>query len=382
MKSFTLKKQLKKAICVCLSAFTLIGIACTVNVPVQDTAVIANAASNLKLDKSVVSIGKNESIKLNANQNVKWRTSSSKILTVTNSGKVTAKDKGIAWITATNVYGQEVSCRFNIKNAPSKVSMSQSVLSLGVGESYSLNAIIPDNSACASRTFRTSNSNLVKMTRTNWQGQFKALKTGTAWVTVRTYNGKEASCRINVKKAPSSVRLNKSSLTLKVGQTGSLNSILSSDSASSKRTFRTSNKNIVSMTKTNWSGQFKAVKTGTAWVTVRTYNGKEASCKVNVVSNASSSPSKTTGKSASPSQSTGKTVNQSSSTIGKSTSKTSVPANQSQGMYYILNTNTLCYHKDAGCRAAKRINPENKATVISTPEKLMAEGYTPCGICS
>ena len=103
MKSFTLKKQLKKAICVCLSAFTLIGIACTVNVPVQDTAVIANAASNLKLDKSVVSIGKNESIKLNANQNVKWRTSSSKILTVTNSGKVTAKDKGIAWITATNV---------------------------------------------------------------------------------------------------------------------------------------------------------------------------------------------------------------------------------------------------------------------------------------
>ena len=34
------------------------------------------------------------------------------------------------------------------------------------------------------------------------------------------------------------------------------------------------------MTKTNWTGDFTAVAPGTAYVTVRTYNGKEASCKV------------------------------------------------------------------------------------------------------
>ena len=34
------------------------------------------------------------------------------------------------------------------------------------------------------------------------------------------------------------------------------------------------------MTKTNWTGEFQAVGNGTAWITGRTYNGKEASCKI------------------------------------------------------------------------------------------------------
>ena len=121
------------------------------------------------------------------------------------------------------------------------------------------------------------------MTRTYWQGEFVAQKPGVAYVTVRLYNGKESTCKVTVKKAPASVNLNKTSMTLKVGQSASLSAVIPSDAGCATRTFRTSNSSVVKMTKTNWTGQFKAMKKGTAYVTVRTYNGKEKSCKVTVV---------------------------------------------------------------------------------------------------
>ena len=69
-----------------------------------------------------------------------------------------------------------------------------------VGQTATLSAVVPDGTGCATRTFRTSNSSVVKMTKTNWTGSFKALKKGVAYVTVRTYNGKESSCKITVIK--------------------------------------------------------------------------------------------------------------------------------------------------------------------------------------
>ena len=253
---------------------------------------VYGSPTSLSLSSSQMSLGLNETTKLTAkvgpqyakDKSVKWRTSNSNVLTVDQKGNVKATGKGTAWITARTVNSIEKSCKITVKNAPSSVKLPNAVLTLGVGETYKLGAIIPDGSASASRTFRTSNSSVVKMTKTNWEGQFKAMKTGTAYVTVRLYNGKEASCKVTVKKAPASVNLNKTNITMKVGQTGSLSAVISpSDAGCATRTFRTSNSGIVKMTKTNWTGQFKAMKKGVAWVTVRTYNGKEKSCKITVV---------------------------------------------------------------------------------------------------
>ena len=120
------------------------------------------------------------------------------------------------------------------------------------------------------------------MTRTDWQGDFVGVKPGTAYVTVKTYNGKESTCKVTVRSAPSSVTISKKAMTLKVGQTASLSCSVPSGSGCASRTFRTSNSSVVKMTKTNWTGSFKAVKPGVAYVTVRTYNGKESSCKITV----------------------------------------------------------------------------------------------------
>ena len=256
------------------------------NIPFKEIA----AASSVNLSSTAMSLGKGETFKLNAtvspsnavDKTVTWRTSDSKILTVDRNGSGKAVGTGTAWITARTVNGKEKSCKITVKKAPDKITLTKGVLTLGVGEKYTLGSSVNDGAASSQRTYRTSNSSIVKMTRTSWVGDFVAQKPGVAYVTVKSYNGKESTCKVTVKAAPTKVTLNKTSLTLKVGQSASLSANVG-NSGCATRTFRTSNSSVVKMTKTNWTGEFKAVKKGVAYITVRTYNGKEASCKVTVV---------------------------------------------------------------------------------------------------
>ena len=246
----------------------------------------------MKISNSQLTLGKGETTKLSANiapknilgKTVSWRTSDSKILTVDKNGNVKAIGTGTAWITAYIPGNSEfsASCKITVKNAPSKITLTKGILTIGVGEKYTLGASVNNGAAAAKRTYRTSNSSVVKMTRTDWNGVFVGQKPGIAYVTVKTYNGKESTCKVTVKAAPSSVTISKKNLTMKVGQTATLSCSVPSNAGCATRTFRTSNASVVKMTKTNWTGSFKAMKPGVAYVTVKTYNGKESTCKVTV----------------------------------------------------------------------------------------------------
>ncbi len=247
--------------------------------------------NDIKLSKTALTLGKDETVRLSAsvspsqaiNKTVSWRTSDSKILRVDSSGNVKAVGTGTAWITARSSNGIEKSCRITVKNAPEKITLTKGIVTIGVGEKFTVGSGVDNGAACSKRTYRTSNSSIVKMTRTDWVGDFVGVKPGVAYVTVKTYNGKESTCKVTVKAAPKWVKLNKTAVTLKVGQTASLSAIIPDGSGCAARTFSSSNGNIVKMTRTNWTGSFKAVQKGTANVTVRTYNGKTASCKVTVI---------------------------------------------------------------------------------------------------
>ena len=268
-----------------ISAMVILGGVAVCDLPVTaDNAAIAYAASTnqLTISKSVLSLGKGESFRLTANKSVKWRTSAPKIVTVDSKGNVKAVGIGTARVTGKATDGTEKSCKITVKKAPSKITLSKGIVTIGVGEKFSVTSSIPNGTACAKRTYRTSNSSVVKMTRTNWQGDFVGVKPGVAYVTVRSYNGKESTCKVTVKKAPTWVSISKKTLTMTVGDTATLSAGIASNAGCAKRTYRTSNSSIVKMTKTSWTGSFKAVKPGTAYVTVRTYNGKEASCKITV----------------------------------------------------------------------------------------------------
>ena len=258
----------------------LLGTAYVSSGIVQDAALKVNSAVTLILYYYQLSLGKGEIFKLKANKTVKWSSSSSRILSVDKNGNVLAVSAGTATITAADSSNVRRSCKITVRNAPRSVSLSQNTLSLGKGESVSLSAVLPSGTASAARTYRSSNNAVVKMTKTNWTAGFTAVNEGTARVYVKLYNGREACCTVRVRKAPDSVKLSRGLMYLKTGQSASLSMIIPDGTGCASRTFRSSNSSVVKMTKTHWTGDFTAVKEGVAYVTGRTYNGRECACKI------------------------------------------------------------------------------------------------------
>ena len=81
--------------------------------------------------------------------------------------------------------------------AETQLTISKGVLSLGKGESFKL-------TANKSVKWRTSAPKLVTV---DSKGNVKAVGIGTAWVTGKATEGKEKSCKITVKNAPSKITL-------------------------------------------------------------------------------------------------------------------------------------------------------------------------------
>ncbi len=230
-----------------------------------------------RLAKSSMSMGIGDNYKIEAPMNdLIWKSSNSKIVTVSN-GKLRAVGIGSAVITASTKSGQTAKCEVTVKGVASSVSLNKTDLVLGVGEDYKLTAILPANTASASVTFRTSDSSIVSMQKTDGEGVFTALKPGTAWVSVKLCNGKQASCKVIVRYAPNSVSFSKSSYNMHLGQSINPEVVIPSDSAAQNRTFASSNTSVASVSS---DGTIKAVGYGSAVITVKLYNGKTASCKV------------------------------------------------------------------------------------------------------
>ena len=108
-------------------------------------------------------------------------------------------------------------------------------------------------------------------------GQVKALRTGMVTITVQTSNDKTASCKINVKKPPTKIELNRNTIVLGVNERCKLETILEQDTIQGKITFTSDNKNVADVDE---NGKITAIAEGTAVITASTYNEKTASCEV------------------------------------------------------------------------------------------------------
>lgn len=119
--------------------------------------------------------------------------------------------------------------------------------------------------------WKSSNSSVASV---NSKGKIIAKKKGTATITV-TVKGISANCKVTVKE--NSIKLNKSSLSLNVGQSSSLNATV--EGKANKVTWKSNNKFVATVSS---SGKVTAKRKGTATITA-TANGKTAKCTVNVV---------------------------------------------------------------------------------------------------
>ena len=172
-------------------------------------------------------------------------------------------------------------CGFSYKDEDvieaSQITLNRCTAVLGVGESFKITATVTPQNAVAEVTYQSSNVNAVKVLP---DGTVRAVGIGEARITVMTDNGKAAYCNVTVRRAPGSVSVSKSKVTLGVGEKYRLSCTLPYGTAANGFIYSSSNSSVVRVDKK--TGEFTARGVGTAKLTVRTYNGKTAVCTVTV----------------------------------------------------------------------------------------------------
>ena len=218
-----------------------------------------------------------------------WSSSNKSVATVTkttaNKARVTAKGVGTATVKVKLYNGRTSTCKVTVRKAPSSVAITPSRLTLGAGESYTISQSTNDGSYAKGFTWSSSNKSVATVTKTTAnKAKITAKGVGTATVKVRLYNGKTSTCKVTVKKAPSSVAITPSSLTLGAGESYTISQSTNSGSYAKGFTWSSSNKSVATVTKTTANkAKITAKGVGTATVTVKLYNGRTSTCKVTVV---------------------------------------------------------------------------------------------------
>ena len=212
----------------------------------------------------------------NSQYTLTWTSSNTNVATVSSSGKVTAKSPGTTNVTVKTDNGKTATCNVTV-SAKSVTSVSiSSTLSMEVGDTYTLTPTVTPSDAETSFTWSSDKSSVATVSQ---YGVVTAKGAGTANITVKTDNGKTATCKVTVSaKSVTSVSV-KSTLSLEVGDTYTLTPTITPSDAQTSFTW-SSDKNSVAIV--SQYGVVTAKGTGTANITVKTDNGKTATCKVTV----------------------------------------------------------------------------------------------------
>ncbi len=206
-----------------------------------------------------------------------WKSSNTKVVKVDKKGKLTAQKKtGTATVTVTMNSGATASCKVTVQSGAvktKKITLPKTA-TLALKESQTLTVTRNPISATEKITWTSSNKKVVTV---NSKGKITAKKVGTATIIAKTSNGKKATCKVSVKKP--SVKLAKTSATLKVGKSTTI-TLKSTLPANDKvKSYKSNNTKIATV---NSKGKVTAKKAGKAKITVTMKSGAKATFSVTV----------------------------------------------------------------------------------------------------
>ena len=218
----------------------------TVTPPVTDSVTLDKTSLTLN-------VGDTATLVATATGTVTWTTSDNSVVTVVN-GKLTAVGAGTATVTAT-CGTAKATCTVTVNEVTppvtDSVTLDKTSLTLNVGDTATLVA-----TATGTVTWTTSDNSVVTVVN----GKLTAVGAGTATVTA-TCGTAKASCTVTVNEVTppvtDSVTLDKTSITLNVGDTATLVA-----TATGTVTWNTSNPYVVTVL----NGKLTAVGAGTATV--------------------------------------------------------------------------------------------------------------------
>ena len=247
------------------------------------TVVVKPAPTSIALNKTEMTLGVGQMYTLqttmtpeNAATYQQWTSSDKTIAVVNDKGRVTGKKAGTATITVKTTNGYTASCVVTVKKAPTSVALDKTDITIGVSQKETLTATLTPTNSATYCSWSSSDDTVAAVTS---GGVVTGKKVGTAVITVKTTNGKTATCTVTVKKAPTAVTLDKTELSIKVGETYTLKKTLTPSNAATSYTYTSSKTAVATVTS---SGKIVAKKAGTAVITVTTHNGKTATCTVTV----------------------------------------------------------------------------------------------------
>lgn len=209
------------------------------------------------------------------NAGAKFSTSNKAAATVASDGTIRAAAPGKATITAkaADGCGAKAVCTVEVIG----ITFDKASQVLDKGKTLKLKAKhSASKKALRVTEWKTSNK---KIATVNKDGVIKAVNYGT--VTITAVNGKlSGTCRVTVKRPVSSVKLNKSSMTLVMGKSTTLKATVYPANATFKTVKWTSSSSAVA--KVNAKGQITALAPGRAEITA-TADNKKATCTVYVL---------------------------------------------------------------------------------------------------
>ncbi len=209
---------------------------------------------------------------------VTWTlTSGEGVVTLSETGLVTALKEGTATVTAT-VDGISATCTVTVTIPVKSVKITPETVTLSVQKTQQLEAVIaPKNATHKTVTWTlTSGEGVVTLSET---GLVTALKGGTATVKA-TVDGISATRTITVTIPVTSVKIEPETVTLAVQKTQQLEAVIDPKDATHKTVTwtLTSGEGVVTLSET---GLVTALKEGTATVTA-TVDGISATCTITV----------------------------------------------------------------------------------------------------
>ena len=246
------------------------------------------AVTSVTLNKTSLNMRKGQSETLTAtvtpdnatDKTVSWSSSDATIASVDQNGRVTALKSGSATIMA-KAGEKSATCSVTITTPVESVSLDRTSVNLEEGQTTTLVATINPNDADEKTvTWTTSNASVATVTN----GVVTAIAEGVATITA-SVGGKSATCSITVSKNTipvTSITLNKSSLSLKVGEKETLIATVLPENATDKKVTWASSKEDVATVDSN--GRVTAVAEGNATI-IASAGGKTATCSVTVSNN-------------------------------------------------------------------------------------------------
>ena len=242
---------------------------------------VKKAPKSVSVSAKALALAVNEAAQLttalpkNTASRITWVSSDEAVVRVDEAGRVTAVGAGSAAVAAVTFNKKRAVCQVTVLagSAPSAVTLSQTALTLGVKETFTL---VPAIGPGEATVFAYASKNK-KIASVNQKGVVTAKKTGSTQIAVRTHNGLTAICTVKVVAAPKKVAVRPETVRLAVGETAALEVAVSPGGNLSGLTFKSDDTAVATVSD---AGVITAVAEGSTTVTVRTYNKKSASAKV------------------------------------------------------------------------------------------------------